>query len=164
MTRNIDLDAGSLVRALIDEHELCERNDPSVAFGRYNEHHLSHALARSLESQAGAWVVLEAYHPTYRDHERCDLYAKLPGGGEIWLEIKRGWHGTGPDWKTKPSERLEAWVDDVVRLRRIEDEGARRAFVLLHYSQLRVLEERKPDLVTESRAAQIADRIRRRTE
>lgn len=127
--------------ALLDEARRCEERDPFAAFGNYDEHHLSHVLARALEQQHDAWVVLEAHHDgSYGSARWCDLYAELPGPEDLWLEVKRGWHGVGEHWNSKPREQLLCWLHDLVRLHDVRP-PARRAFVMLHYAQERVNRE-----------------------
>lgn len=125
--------AEHLIKPLYGELVRAEKSDPTVAFARYNEHHLHYALARGIEDRGARWIVLEGAHRAYK-RNLCDVYAEWDNG-ELWVELKRGWHGYGKGWNSKPGEQLESWLWDLCRLRRITGPKALRALVLVHFRQ-----------------------------
>jgi hypothetical protein len=125
--------AGDLVATLESELEIAESVDPDVPLSAYNEHHLHYVLGRHLEELGASRVVLEARHGSY-GNDFCDIYAEWQRC-ELWLEVKRGWHGYGEGWNSKPREQLRNWLWDVSKLMRIRHDRARRAVVLVHHRQ-----------------------------
>ncbi len=141
-----------MVSALKEGKDRCAHFEPKTSFGEHlHETHLSHIIGLYLESK-NYWTVLEAGCEEY-ENDRCDLYA-LKDGIELWCEIKRGWHGIGSGWVTKPQEELKTWIDDIVKLTRIKNSKPVNCyFLLLHFRQ------KKFDYFVESIESQVASKI-----
>lgn len=120
-----------VVGALLGEKRRLEAWDETVPFAAYHEAQLAFAVGGEL-AQGGATVVVEAGYPA-APRDRCDVYADF-AGEEWWIELKRGWHGSGPGWNSKPSEQLGNWLADARKLLSV-GAPAQRLFVLAHYRQ-----------------------------
>lgn len=118
-----------ILAALNAEKQRLDKFDDKP-FGEYHETHLAHALGCALE-RAGYLTILEEKSEAY-GKDRCDLYA-WSSEREFRIEVKRGWHGAGKGWNSKPSELLESWLIDASKLYRHPD--GERYFVLLHFRQ-----------------------------
>lgn len=121
--------------ALKKGKDTCARFEPKTSFGEdLHESNLSHIIGGYLEKKEGYWVILEAWCKEY-EKGRCDLYWRDSEKNDIesWCEIKKGWHGNGEEWNTKPRDQLVTWINDIVKLINIKD--ANRYFILLHYRQ-----------------------------
>jgi hypothetical protein len=121
-----------IVRALLDEKRELEEWDPTAPFAAYHESQWAFALGRRLHGEGVRQIVLEARCPQY-ESDRCDVYIDS-SQGEYWIEIKRGWLGHGPHWKTAPQEQFALWLQDLCRLSRLPPGS--RGFVLVHYRQV----------------------------
>lgn len=100
----------------------------------FHEVHLALPVGRKLLNGGAEYVVLEATPDEYGEHDRCDLFARI--GKEKWyVEVKKGWHGSGVGWNTKPKEQLQNCLHDLWKLSQLRGAANRRIFALLHFRQ-----------------------------